>query len=121
MTTEIRPDVAPEGTIVEIEVLVAELGERGVILSVSLSLAGLVSKLVPVMVTTVPGLPIVGVNPVIVVVIEARANDVVLMAEPLGVVMVIGPVVAPVGTVVSIWVAVDDVAVAVTPLNCTVF
>ena len=74
-----------------------------------------------VMVTVVPAGPTVGVKPVIVGSTAASANDVLLVAEPLGVVTVIVPVVAPAGTVVSIWLAVDDVAVAVTPLNCTVF
>jgi hypothetical protein len=40
-----------------------------------------------------------------------------LVAVPLSVVTVIGPVVAPVGTFVTICVALFDVIVALTPLN----
>jgi hypothetical protein len=48
-------------------------------------------------------------------------KDVVLVAVPLGVVMVIGPVVAPEGTLVTIRVKVAEVTVAAIPLNATVF
>jgi hypothetical protein len=44
-----------------------------------------------------------------------------LVAEPPGAVTAIEPVVAPVGTVVTICVAVDEVTVADVPLNVTVF
>ncbi len=46
-------------------------------------------------------------------------NFVALVAVPPAVVTVILPVVAPAGTVVTIWVAVLDVIVAVVPLNFT--
>ena len=69
------------------------------------------AKLVPVMVTVVPGVPIVGVK--LVMVGGAVGNPVVvtmktalLVAEPLGVVTVIGPGVAPAGTLVTICVVV---------------
>jgi hypothetical protein len=86
-------------------------------------LAEVVSKFVPVMVTAVPGVPMVGVNPVTVgapvelVTMKAAA----LVAEPAGDVTAIGPVVAPEGTLVVIWVRVAEVTVAATPLNITVF
>jgi hypothetical protein len=44
-----------------------------------------------------------------------------LVAEPAGVVTLIGPVVAPAGTDVTIWLELADVTVAVVPLNFTVF
>src|SRR5207253_1271477 len=121
VVTEIRPGVAPDGTVVAIVVVVEELGDTRAILNSNLSFATLLSKLVPVMVTAVPATPSVGVNPVIAGVMELTVYGVLLVAEPLGVVTAIVPVVAPVGTVVSICVAVDDVTVAVTPLNCRVF
>jgi hypothetical protein len=79
--------------------------------------------LVPVTVTAVPGAPILGLNPVIV---GAPVDDVtvkteLLLAEPPGEVTAIAPVVAPLGTLVTIFVVVDDVTEAVTPLKVTVF
>ncbi len=64
----------------------------------------------------------VGVKLVIVGAVEAlTVNGVLLVAEPMGVVIAIGPVVAPAGTVVRIWLAVAEVTVAATPLKVTVF
>jgi hypothetical protein len=81
-----------------------------------------VSKLVPVMVTAVPAAPIVGVKLVMVGAADATTvNEALLVAKPVGVLTVIGPVVAPAGTLVTIWVGVDDVTVAVVPLNLIVF
>jgi hypothetical protein len=74
------------------------------------------------MVTLVPATPIVGVNPVIVGAPGVpTTNAVLLVAVPAGEVTLIGPVVAPAGTEVTIRVAVAEVIVAVTPLNVTVF
>jgi hypothetical protein len=78
---------------------------------------------VPVTVTAAAGVPMLGLNPVIV---GAPAEEVtvkveLLAAEPLGEVTPISPVVAPAGRVVTIWVALDDVTVAAAPLNVTVF
>jgi len=47
-------------------VAVAEVTVEFTILKVARSLSAIVSKLAPLMVTAVPGVPIVGVNPVIV-------------------------------------------------------
>ena len=64
----------------------------------------------------------VGVNPVTVGTDElVTVNEALLEAVPAGAVTLIGPVVAPDGTVVSILVEVDEVTVAVMPLNLTVF
>ena len=74
------------------------------------------------MVTLVPATPIVGVNPVIVGAPGVpTTNAVLLVADPAGEVTLIGPVVAPAGTEVTIRVAVAEVTVAATPLNVTVF
>ena len=48
-------------------------------------------------------------------------NGPLLVAEPVGVVTAIGPVVAPLGTVTTSWVAVAEDTVAAVPLNVTVF
>ena len=123
MVTEIRPEVPLGGTLAGILVAVAELIGARAMLNLTLSFAAVVSKLVPVIVTAVPGVPMVGVNPVIVgAPVEAvTVNESILVAEPAGAVTVIGPVVAPEGTVVTICVAVAEVTVAVVPLNLTVF
>ena len=78
--------------------------------------------MVPLIVTVVPAVPIVGVKLVIVGASEAATvKDVLLETLLADVVTVIGPVVAPVGTLVMICVAVAETTVAVTPLNVTVF
>jgi len=106
-------------------VAVAELGmpER-IMLKLTLSLAAVVSKLVPVIDTPVPATPILGVNELIVgapVVPVEMVNDVALVAEPVGLVTAIGPVVAPFGTLATISVVLEDNTVAETPLNVTEF
>jgi hypothetical protein len=73
------------------------------------------------MVTAAPGLPIVGVNEVTVGVWERpTVKNSVLFTEPDGVVTVIGPVVAPDGTAVTISVTDADVTLAGRPLKATV-
>ncbi len=81
------------------------------------------SKFVPLTVTAAPGVPIVGVKPVIVGASAAvpTTKGVLLVADPSGVVTAIVPLVAPAGTLVVIDVAVDAVTVAGVPLNVTVF
>jgi hypothetical protein len=75
---------------------------------------------VPVIVTTVPTGPWVGVNPVIVAHDEDTVKLVSVEPVPLGVVTLIGPVVAPVGTNTSILVAEATLkAGALVPLNST--
>jgi hypothetical protein len=61
-------------------------------------------KPVPVIVTAVPGGPLDGVNPVIVGGGPVTVKLLLLVAFPFGVVTVIAPLLAPVGTVVLIWV-----------------
>ena len=120
--TEIRPDPAPDGTVVAIEVVVAEVTVVRAMLRRVSFLMRLVLKFVPVTVTDVPGGPTLGVNPVIVgTPEEPTVNTEPLAADPAGEVTPISPVVAPAGTVVTIRLAVEEIIVAVVPLKVTVF
>jgi hypothetical protein len=74
-------------------------------------------KLVPVIVTSVPNPPLVGLNPVMT---GVTRNDVVLDLGPPGALTVINPVVAPAGTFTVIEVFDQIVGTLVTPLNATV-
>jgi len=77
---------------------------------------------VPVIVTAVPAVPIVGVKLVMVGAVEVlTVNGVPLVTEPPGVVTEIVPVVAPDGTLVTIRVGSAEMTVAATPLKVTVF
>src|SRR6266545_4657612 len=78
-------------------------------------------KAVPVIVTAVPVLPLVGENEEIVGAGTVTVKLALLVSVPPGVVTVILPVVAPVGTFVSIRVPWEFTVTgdALTPLNCT--
>src|SRR5262249_2496517 len=105
-------------------VAVAELTKERITLKLALSLATVVSKLFPVIVTEVPAAPIVGVNAVIVGAPVAPAetlNEVALVADPIGLVTAIGPVVAPLGTLVTISVVLAETTVAAVPLKVKCF
>ena len=104
-------------------VVVEEVTLAREMLNLTLFLLGIISKFVPVILTGVAGVPMFGVKPVIVggPIEEVTVKAELLAAEPPGEVTLIGPVVAPAGTVVTIFVVVDDVTDAVTPLNVTVF
>jgi hypothetical protein len=56
-------------------------------------------KFVPLIVTLVPAGPLVGVKPVIVGALAPTVKVLALVAVPVGVVTLTGPVVAPAGTV----------------------
>ena len=117
-STVIFPDVAPDGTVVVMPVAVLAVTVVSVPLNLTVLAEGVVLKLVPVMITVVPTNPEVGVKPVIVgVVAVLTVNGVALVAVLPDTVTVIGPVVAPVGTVVVILVAVLAVTTASVPLN----
>jgi hypothetical protein len=79
-------------------------------------LAGVGSKLVPVIVTAVPTVPIVGVKLVIVGTPVAppvvTVNATLLVTVPAPTVTLTGPVVAPLGTVTTRWVIEAAVTVA---------
>jgi hypothetical protein len=123
VTTEILPEPVLYGTAVVIVVVEEELTDAVEMLNLRMLFAGLVSKLVPEIVTAVPGVPMAGVNPLMVgaPVVEVTVNTALLVAEPVGVVTPIAPVVAPAGTLVVICVAVEEFTVAATPLNVTEF
>ena len=74
------------------------------------------------MVTGVFGVPIVGLNEEIVgALLALTTKEVLLVAEPVGVVTAIGPVLLPDCTVAVICVADADVTFPATPLKVTVF
>ncbi len=118
MVMEIGPVAAPTGTVVVNVVEVDAVTTAGVPLKVILLSAGAVLKFVPDMVTVVPSTPDAGVNPVSVGSGATVKLVPVVTVIPL-VVTLIGPVVAPAGTLVTILVEVDDVTVATVPLNMT--
>ena len=64
--TEIRPEPVEAGTLVSSDVAVAALIDARVVLIFARLLLAVVSKFVPVIVTAVPAVPIVGVKLVIV-------------------------------------------------------
>src|SRR6266852_624837 len=102
--------------------LVTELIPWRVRLKLSLLFATSGSKFVPVTITGVPAVPLGGLKPVIVgASLAVTTNCALLVADPDGDETVIKPVVAVLGTVVVIWVAVEELTVAATPLNLTVF
>ncbi len=118
--TVIGPVVAPDGTSVTIVVAVLDVIVAVVPLNVTVLLDGAISKFVPVIVTVVPTGPLIGVKLVIVggcVTVKSVA----LVAVLPDTLTVIGPVVAPVGTVVTILVVVFEVMEANVPLKRTSF
>src|ERR1700752_552774 len=113
-------------TVVETRVTtVVELAEvicACVLLNFTLLSAAVAAKLVPESVTSSPRTPMVGVK---LLITGAPAcptvNDEELLAEPFGLLTVIGPVVAPEGTTATSLVVVAEVTVAAVALNWTVF
>jgi hypothetical protein len=77
------------------------------------------SNSLPSTLTEVPTPPLVGVNPVIVGA-PWTVNGWALAADPFGFVTVMGPVVAPAGTVATICVEVAEVTDPATPLKASV-
>jgi hypothetical protein len=117
--TEISPVVDPAGTVTERVVAVEAVTVAAVLLNLTMLFPGVVLKSVPVIVTGAPIKPEVGVKEVIVwwMTVKSSADD----ADTPPVPTEIFPVVAPEGTVVEILVLVDEITVADTPLNSTVF
>jgi hypothetical protein len=99
VVTVIGPLPAPAGTVVLICVAEATVKVALVPLKAT-AVAPL--RFVPVIVTAVPAAPLAGVKPEIVGDGPATVKLLVLVAVPLGVVTVIGPVPVPEGTVVLI-------------------
>jgi len=115
--TVIGPVPAPAGTFVVILVVVNVFTEAGIPLNET---EGVVRKFVPVIVTGVPTAPLPGLKTEIV----GDANTVKLSAltsvMPLTVTDIF-PVVAPEGTIAVMLVEVEEVTLARTPLNLTIF
>jgi hypothetical protein len=107
------PETAPVGTVAR--TCVEETNEKLVAATPPKRTAVAPVRFVPVIVTTVPTGPLVGVKLVMVGVGTVTINEDVLVAEPLDVVTVICPVAAPAGTVTMICVAVLEVIVPFTP------
>ena len=123
VVTETVPVVAPAGTAIVIDEAVEADTTAVEPLNLTVLLAGVVLKLVPVMVITVPTAPEVGLMPVTVGVVAADEVTVKLPVDvpgPPAVVTEIVPFVAPTGTVTASDVAVAPVTVARVPLNLTV-
>ena len=101
------PEPVPGGAaVVKVVGLAAEVWTDAFILNFRRSFAGTGSKLVPVMVTGVPGVPIEGEKLVIVgapgLPPAVTVNAALDVAVPTGLVTVIAPVAAPDGTIVTI-------------------
>src|SRR5512132_1896510 len=110
------------GTLVLSEVAAAMSTRAQRVLNAVALRAGSDAKLVPVMVTRVPSPPILGLIPVIVGTPPSlTVNGVALVADPEGVVTLIGPDVAPAGTVTTTSVPDDDATTPALPPNVTVF
>ena len=116
-----RPDVAPAGTVVVRAVEVAAVTMERVPLNATRLPEGVLSKLLPEILTVVLGPPILGVKLVMTGPSEPTVKGVLLVAVPEGVVTVINPLVAPAGTDVAICVEVEPLTMALVPLNLTMF
>jgi hypothetical protein len=97
VVTLIGPLVAPLGTVACI--VVAELTEKLALVPLNVTAVAPV-KFVPLIVTLVPAGPLVGVKLVITGGLAVTVNELALVAVPPEVVTLIGPLVAPGGTVV---------------------
>lgn len=117
--TDIGPDVAPNGTEVVILVVVDAVTTAAVPLNVTAFREGVALKLAPVIVTTTPNPPLVGLNPVI----EGVPKTVKLLAletvTPLKETE-IGPEPDPEGTEVVMLVLLKGLTTALIPLNSTI-
>jgi hypothetical protein len=117
--TEIKPVVAPPGTVVDMLVAVEEETVASVPLNRTIFSVGVVLKFVPVIVTVVPSAPLPGVKLEIVGVATTLKLIELVMVTPL-VVTAIGPSAAPEGTEVVMLVAFENATVALMPLKVTV-
>jgi hypothetical protein len=120
VATVTRPEVAFEGTARLRFAADAVVGVANATFRLTRSLTGVGSKFVPLIVSALIPSQIWGEKLAIVGLPAVTTNTAPLVADPVGVVTLIEPVVAPVGTVVAREVAVDAVTVAGVPLNVTV-
>lgn len=114
--TTTLPDVAPDGTGAAIELVPQVVGVAAVPLKVTVLVLWLEPKLVPEIVTVAPTAPVAGDRFAILGATEKLNPP---LAVPLTVTTTL-PLVAPEGTVATIDVGLQPVAVAGTPLNVTV-
>lgn len=113
------PFVALVGTVVTIEVALQLMMVAAIPLNLTVPVPWVEPKLVPVIVTEAPTAPVV-VDKLVMLGVANTVNDLPPLATPLTVTTTL-PVVAPVGTVATIEVALQLViVVAVVPLNLTV-
>jgi hypothetical protein len=112
------PVVAPLGTGATMLVALQLLGVAVVPLKLTVLVPWVEPKLLPLIVTDVPTAPEVGAR-LLILGAGTTVNDTPLLATPFTVTTTF-PVVAPLGTVVTIEVALQLLAVAVVPLNFTV-
>lgn len=117
--TTTLPFVALVGTVVTIEVALQLVMVAAMLLNLTVPVPWVEPKLVPVIVTEAPTAPVV-VDKLVMLGVANTVNDLPPLATPLTVTTTL-PVVAPVGTVATIEVALQLViVVAVVPLNLTV-
>jgi hypothetical protein len=116
---EMRPVDAPTGTEVVMLVEVAAATTAATPLNVIRLSAGVVLKLLPVIVTVAPTAPLEGLKLEMAGVGKTVKLEALVTVTPL-VLTVIGPLVAPTGTVVVILTAVEAVTTAKIPLNLTI-
>lgn len=114
--TTTLPVVAPAGTVTPMLVALQLVTAAAVPLNVTVLLPWVAPKLLPVIVTAVPGGPDAGDRPVIE---GATVKLIPLLATPFTVTVTL-PVVAPAGTVAPMLVALQLVTEAAGPLNATV-
>ena len=119
---EMRPEPVADGVFIDIDVAAAEVGFKPLVtLTISRSLAGVVSKFAPVIVTAVPGATICGANESIRGFPSelVTVNESVVVIDPDGEEIVSGPVVALTGTETTRFVRVAEMMVAFVPLKET--
>lgn len=118
--TQILPEVAPAGTLVTMDVVLAASTTATVPLKVRMSSNSSESKLSPVIFTVASTRPLVGLKLVICGVGITIKLVALVMVTPLTLIVIL-PVDAPTGTITVILVGVDPVTIAATSLNFTIF
>lgn len=118
--TQILPVVAPAGTLVTMDVVLAASTTATVPLKVRMSSSSSESKFSPVIFTVASTRPLVGLKLVICGVGNTIKLVALVMVTPLTLIVIL-PVDAPTGTITVILVGVDPVTIAATSLNFTIF
>lgn len=118
--TQILPEVAPAGTLVTMDVVLAASTTAIVPLKVTMLSGSSESKFSPVIFTVASTRPLVGLKLVICGVGMTIKLVALVMVTPLTLIVIL-PVDAPTGTMTVILVGVDPVTTAATSLNFTIF